>query len=157
MENIVTRSAARQNGSTSYFTGEPCKNGHLVYRYTQSGTCSACIRASNGKVTDNDAVGRRSAKLQLIQARFRLFDVDREVFASAAWGLAASRYPQLLQSDIETKNAGVDCSAGTGLYLYNLHVDDHAVLLQLALDLTRSHSAKAEVNATLAEVRKKYG
>lgn len=28
----------------TYETGRPCRNGHLAKRYTQSGTCSACIK-----------------------------------------------------------------------------------------------------------------
>ena len=39
-----TRPAAHAKGLQKYFTGEPCKNGHLAYRYTATGICSACRR-----------------------------------------------------------------------------------------------------------------
>ena len=38
-----TRREACHFGSTKYFTGKPCKRGHVVHRYTNSGTCSSCI------------------------------------------------------------------------------------------------------------------
>lgn len=41
---IITRSAAIRAGLKKYFTGEPCKNGHLAERYVQSCTCELCIR-----------------------------------------------------------------------------------------------------------------
>lgn len=30
-------------GATVYETGRACKNGHVRYRYTKSGTCSGCV------------------------------------------------------------------------------------------------------------------
>jgi hypothetical protein len=46
MSQIITREYARHNGLNKYFTGKPCKNGHLAERYTMSGTCQECISAS---------------------------------------------------------------------------------------------------------------
>lgn len=152
MENIVSRSAAKISGATSYFTGQPCRNGHVAMRYTQSGTCAECIKASSSKTVNVDAIARRAFKQQLIQAKFRLFDIDRETFAFAVWSMTAVRCPQILMSDIESKNAGLDRVAGTGMYTYYLHVDDHAVLFQLALSLTASHRARDQVAATKREV-----
>jgi hypothetical protein len=39
---IVTRAEAKARGLKQYFTGEPCKNGHVAYRDTQSGSCRVC-------------------------------------------------------------------------------------------------------------------
>lgn len=33
---------AREQGVKYFFTGKPCKRGHVVARYTSNGTCSAC-------------------------------------------------------------------------------------------------------------------
>ena len=38
----TTRLAAAQQGYTQYFTGKPCKNGHVSHRYTASGQCAKC-------------------------------------------------------------------------------------------------------------------
>jgi hypothetical protein len=38
------RRAAAQNGDKTYFTGVPCKHGHLVARYVTTGGCLECLR-----------------------------------------------------------------------------------------------------------------
>lgn len=44
LPEIVTRAEARATGLTRYFTGQPCVNGHLDGRYTNTGACSKCVR-----------------------------------------------------------------------------------------------------------------
>jgi 5-methylcytosine-specific restriction endonuclease McrA len=39
---VVTRAEAKAAGLPRYFTGKPCKNGHLVQRVTADGACPAC-------------------------------------------------------------------------------------------------------------------
>ncbi len=41
---ILTRSEAQAKGLKHYFTGKPCKSGHLCERYTSVKTCVACNR-----------------------------------------------------------------------------------------------------------------
>lgn len=82
--DIITRQQAVIQGLTKYFTGEPCKNGHLTYRYTHSCTCVDCIRAS--KVPNEDRselqaqrvalelqkADQRERRLKLAEAKIRL-------------------------------------------------------------------------------------
>ncbi len=42
--NIVTREKAKAEGMTKYFTGKPCKFGHLSERYTSNTRCITCAR-----------------------------------------------------------------------------------------------------------------
>lgn len=49
------RSDALKTGDTQYFTGKPCKYGHLSHRYTASGACAQCV--SNASATAREAVG----------------------------------------------------------------------------------------------------
>lgn len=35
---------AKQAGEKFYFTGIPCKHGHITTRYTSTGTCTACTK-----------------------------------------------------------------------------------------------------------------
>lgn len=37
-----SRAEAKSSGATQYFTGNPCKNGHVASRQTVNGTCTAC-------------------------------------------------------------------------------------------------------------------
>lgn len=39
-----TQEEAKNAGSTKYFTGQPCKNGHIDFRYTNTGICYECKR-----------------------------------------------------------------------------------------------------------------
>lgn len=41
---LTSREAARKNFEPRYFTGKPCKYGHVADRYVISGGCSACLR-----------------------------------------------------------------------------------------------------------------
>ena len=39
---IQTRKEAMQTGMKKYWTGKPCRNGHLTLRYTNTGVCIDC-------------------------------------------------------------------------------------------------------------------
>ena len=40
---IMTRKLAVSRGLIKYYTGVPCKRGHLLPRYTRSSACSGCL------------------------------------------------------------------------------------------------------------------
>jgi hypothetical protein len=46
MPKIVLRAEARKKGLTRYFTGEPCKRGHLAERMCSTKACVACLKLS---------------------------------------------------------------------------------------------------------------
>lgn len=60
---IMSRNAAAQIGSYKYFTGEPCKHGHVAPRYTKTCVCTECHKAANAKT-----MTRLSLALQGIRA-----------------------------------------------------------------------------------------
>lgn len=39
---IITRAEAQAKLLKTYFTGKPCKHGHISERYTSTGACLAC-------------------------------------------------------------------------------------------------------------------
>lgn len=43
MPEIISRKEARALGMKRYFTGMPCKHGHLAERRCDSKTCTACL------------------------------------------------------------------------------------------------------------------
>ncbi|MEY9198704.1 hypothetical protein ABIA16_003820 [Sinorhizobium fredii] len=51
-----TRAEARERGEKHYFTGEPCKYGHVDIRYTSSGECAECTRIKSAKYRSENAV-----------------------------------------------------------------------------------------------------
>lgn len=44
MEQIITRSEAKQQQLSHYFTGKPCKHGHVDIRRTKDTKCAGCDR-----------------------------------------------------------------------------------------------------------------
>jgi hypothetical protein len=42
--NIQTRSEAREDGATYYFTGKACLHGHIGLRFVSTGSCADCIK-----------------------------------------------------------------------------------------------------------------
>jgi adenylate kinase family enzyme len=41
---LITKKQAKLTGQTTYFTGQPCKNGHIASRWTSSSCCVICER-----------------------------------------------------------------------------------------------------------------
>lgn len=50
-DSQTTRAAARAAGLKKYFTGVPCKHGHVAERWVSKRTCVKCTRI-NGRITD---------------------------------------------------------------------------------------------------------
>lgn len=46
MFQIIPRAVAKERGLTRYFSGNPCKQGHLAERYTGGGSCAECLKIS---------------------------------------------------------------------------------------------------------------
>lgn len=44
MVEVISRKNAKATGKKYYFTGVPCKHGHICLRYTDNLTCKECIR-----------------------------------------------------------------------------------------------------------------
>lgn len=137
---IIERQAAMRKGLTKFYTGRPCKNGHLSYRYVKSGGCAACIQLANGRSVDDPNVdARREAKAQLVQVKIRLFQVDLEVFKAAAHAMTLARFPVLKLGDVFPGLLPTDSAAGTALYKFNCHETDISQLREIAAGLLAAH------------------
>ena len=49
---IITRKGAKEARLKRYYTGKPCKNGHLCERYTGNGACVKCNKISSAITSD---------------------------------------------------------------------------------------------------------
>lgn len=49
-----TRAEAKEKGLKRYFTGTPCRNGHVAERYSSSGRCIECVSECNRKIYEKD-------------------------------------------------------------------------------------------------------
>lgn len=61
---IITRRIAIERGLSTYYTGKPCKHGHLSERKTLEGSCIQCRKAREGEY----------AKTQYTKHREKLLD-----------------------------------------------------------------------------------
>jgi hypothetical protein len=84
---ILNRVDAIAIGSYKYFTGKPCKHGHVAERYTKTCVCVECHKGANAKTM---------ARLTLAMQGVRPFSVkchphDWPAIEQFAWQLAAAR------------------------------------------------------------------
>lgn len=47
---VVSKAAARSAGAKKYFTGKPCKNGHVSERWVSCGSCVGCQAITKVKI-----------------------------------------------------------------------------------------------------------
>ena len=153
---IKTRRQAMADGENKYFTGKPCKHGHMNFRYVQSGACYDCINSDRINAESPTAKAREerlkaaSEKLaaknliveQMVIGKFRLFEAFRETLSLAAYGMAAMRFPTLTQSDVDPKLAPSGREpAGSAMYSFYCHPDDVAALRALENQLMRGNGS----------------
>ena len=64
MPKIIARKEALAKGLKGFFTGKPCKRGHMVERRVDTGDCAGCVnqRSRKWRVANLDAELARSRK-----------------------------------------------------------------------------------------------
>lgn len=59
---IVKREDARANGQNRYFSGVPCRHGHLTQRNVSKGDCLSCVSVANKKQYDRPGIKEKRKK-----------------------------------------------------------------------------------------------
>jgi len=61
---IITRAEAKERGLKRYFTGKPCKHGHIAERTSREGKCTKCmaIMQSNNYIKNREKRLKQNAK-----------------------------------------------------------------------------------------------
>ena len=78
--HIISRDEARARGLKRYFTGTPCKHGHIAERNVRSGRCLECDRARTTKWRAANPKRIRETKRKYRAANLeKLREKDREV------------------------------------------------------------------------------
>jgi hypothetical protein len=129
----TTRADATARGLNKYDTGKPCRNGHRAFRYTQSGVCAECLKASQQRAQAEHAAtapqraDERRFALHACIVRERVPEAQVESLQTMAEALLACRFPALV-GIIEPR-----CSprpdkpaAGTVEAAFLVHNDDRA-------------------------------
>ena len=81
MPEVILRKEAREQGLTKYFTGKPCKNGHLEERNTHSGICYGCSRINSTKYRKTD---KGKERLKIGQKKYRQSEKGKEAHRKAS-------------------------------------------------------------------------
>jgi len=102
MEIIDRQTAVAQN-LTKYYTGVPCKHGHLSERYTKAASCCACVAASNGRIHEQveTNTSARTTALSELRIFWQLIDhADVKAFYEMLQAEFVLAYPELKPEDL---------------------------------------------------------
>lgn len=157
MDKMARKDAAAA-GIGQYFTGKPCKYGHVTYRYTQSGACAECvsIAAATSRQVARDAAPRvrarlaeqrqqmlapvlaarterQAAKDALAEIRVPIHVQDLETVFETAVGLCLAAHPCLERADVWPSSKPV--RGGNPLYLVKVPPEHAALMHSIASQL----------------------
>lgn len=125
---IVTRQEAIARRLSRYFTGKPCKNGHISERYTRISACIGCMRPSFEAVDiqeRRDARERLSGVLaSLTKIHIRLHPNDLEIFESSLLASAIVRNSSLRLKHLQTRGKPKPWSSGMFRHTFLCFPDD---------------------------------
>ena len=168
------------DGENTYQTGRPCRNGHIAYRYTQSGACVECIKSSKMvKIKDENIILRsqhlneqrmqNAAKYKALQAmeqekKRRTVEQQAQlsiryfVSTDAAWpklreaiiAVTLARCPDLTSRHILGRHTTRKPMAG-GTGRYAVYINGED--FQTLNDLSRVLDARQAPTMTLAKLR----
>lgn len=159
LTEIISRSEAKRIGSHIYFTGEPCKYGHIAYRYVNSGGCSDCINPKTDKKPGPDMAAyhaRHEALKDFVELNVTVAESSVLTVKGIIHGLALARDPGILEGDVwlwSRPTSGV-------LYRVRCHADDMAQVREVTNRLYAAQCVDIEevrqgINATaIAEASK---
>ena len=92
--HIIQKPKARELGLSRYFTGKPCKRGHLALRYAE-GKCTACVMIDSGewqkrnpdkvKKAKNDYLKRHKDKHRKAVATWQKRNIPKLRQATREW------------------------------------------------------------------------
>lgn len=152
---IISRSEARNRGLSQYFTNLPCKNGHVAYRYTQSGTCSGCIRSystpSPEFVEQRQNMNKARANMEtMVSFRSRVFSEDFAFFRSLVLAAALEHEPLITTRDIFNGGKGSSSMENSAVYIFNCFAEDMEHLRMMAVEM---FNAKCRIDTTAHRAR----
>lgn len=73
---ILLRKEAIARGLAKYFTGVPCKHGHLEQRYTVTSACVSCLRGYRGRIQQRVNTNKMALQLNYVQCSVKVHPQD---------------------------------------------------------------------------------
>lgn len=93
---IHSWSDAKRLGLDKYFTGRACKHGHIAMRYTSTGTCQDCIRASKGVLPKGVERARYAVPSDLVPAWVVVHPLTRQAVHEMCDLFILAKYPDAI-------------------------------------------------------------
>lgn len=78
--SVINRNEAKSQGLTRFYTGKPCKHGHLAQRHVSSGSCCECQRLylqKHGQTEQRKEARRKTQQRYQQTEKGRLRDLKR--------------------------------------------------------------------------------
>lgn len=163
---MMSRKEAAEAGKGKYFTGKPCKNGHVSYRYTQSGTCVDCVAISakanrvhiDGSLDEFQkqreerkaqmlapTLAARNARTEalhsLIEIRIAIHPQNVHTLFEIAIGLCLAAYPILDRMDVLPATQPI---RGTPLYKVRVPLDMAQTMRDVANEFWKRNNLDVE-------------
>jgi hypothetical protein len=135
---IISRSEAIKKKLSRYFTGEPCKHGHISQRYTKTAGCIECVHPSFEAA---DLEVRKRIKTEMITKKFRVYNSDLELFEMAVLSAAILREPAIMAADIQSRLKPVEMAPDRFIRGYRIFPQDEESLRSLETGLESKHPA----------------
>jgi len=164
---IISRKQAMAQNLNKYFTGFPCRNGHVAERYVQSSTCQLCIRPESPNKTINPVAQQRSDDLHKLR-EMRLDDKNERnrrikvresltkirtmcpyvsigILRNFAYLVTAMRHPDVAFGDVAcTTIAPTSVTGSVGRYTLMIDPQDHRTIISRAIELMNPVRASDE-------------
>ena len=99
-QNIITRQYAISNGLKKYYTGKPCKRGHVSERYTSTNKCFVCndIDAKEWKAKNPEKIKESNKKTKQKQGK------NRRAAWKKSWDEKNSEHKRIYRKEWYLKN-----------------------------------------------------
>lgn len=123
----LSRQAAIAGHLPKYFTGQPCKHGHIAQRYTQSSSCMDCVHPPSGagKRIPLKPHLTRMVKVYLILPEAQQIEAEALILS-----LAQSVAP-LQEKHIHTNHVAEPTTDGRFRYCWRCFPEHKETILQL--------------------------
>lgn len=107
MNTIISIDEAIKLQSAHYFTGKPCKRGHISKRYVKTRNCVDCLHP---KYEIKDRIERRNVRElrsaamgAMVVVRLRIYEPDLQMFKEFILNEAQRTCEHIRMQDIETR------------------------------------------------------
>ncbi len=93
------RETAQELGVLHFFSGKPCRNGHIAHRSTLKNNCMECARLGNARYKDSEkGKGKRAERIARKRADGTWDDDVRNRTLKFEYGIGIVEYEQMFQA-----------------------------------------------------------